>query len=238
MSVQKAVSFFVFAVLMTHHFFSSPSHAQTINTLQVEFEKRVTSDSSVDILRGKIFYSEKQTYVKIIDPINQVMVFRDDRLEIYYPDEKSAVIMNGYKIETISFTKLFINICKEDFGLSEIGFILDGTELNGDTLTTIWAPNEEHEKKFGPIELKMVNNKLTTIVTRDNKGHVIIKTVYSGHFPHEGHFYPLRIQSTFYEDKIRHEDVELSNPVFDEPIPMEITDFSLPRGTKITELNL
>jgi hypothetical protein len=217
---------------------SSPSHAQLINTLHLDFERLVTKDASTDTLVGEIYYSGTQTYVKIVDPIDQIMVFSDNRLLVYYPNEKSAVIMNNYKAGTISFTQAFINVTKEDFGLSEIGFVFEETILDGDTLTMKWKPSEELKKLYGPIELNMVNNQLATIVAWDKKGHITATTAYSDHVAHKGHFFPLRIRTTRYEEKTIYEEVKFSNPVFGDPVPIGIKDFALPKDTNITELEL
>lgn len=216
----------------------STIRSQPIQSLITDFERRQTINGEADTARGTIYYKAPHRIIADINyPVNQLMVFNDQNLTIYYPDEKRAFRMTGNVAQHLGFFQAFLGSMDEDFGLSELGFKLRDQVVNSDTLTTYWNPSKKLKKQYGEFTLIFAADRIIYAESRKSDNSVLSNSVFSDHIQYGTYYFPLSIHTTnSSEGNPTVEDVKFSSPQFNAELPDNVVNFKLPRDVKIEKI--
>ncbi len=218
----------ILLVVVSQFFSFSDLAAQVFKTLSVEFEHSEGHGLINDSTIGVIYYQRPDyTFVKVVEPITQSIIFRDSTMVIYYPNEGRAFQFSSSNPYGLPFFYAFIAVAFDDLGLSKSGLSITNSEMLGDTLLVTWGPPGFTVALSGNITAKYVDNGLTALEFREKDGQLISITRYAHHFEYRGVKFPLEVLAEHFPDNYR-ERVVYSNPQFDVELPAEILDFQLP----------
>lgn len=123
--------------------------AQTIQSLYANFELTIT-DSEKNTSNGFLIYKEPGIlYLEVTYPINQLMLFKNDTLRIFYPSTERLMEIPNSTYANIPFFKVLINNVEGKIQPIEYGFIFQSSNIKNDTLYITYRPPEQLEKQFG-----------------------------------------------------------------------------------------
>jgi hypothetical protein len=215
----------------------SNAYSQNFDTINIDFTKTVKHGTSNEIVKGTFYYSEIRTILAVQEPLNQWMIIEFNNMLIYYPDKNRAINITSQNPFNIPFFQTFTGLNSENLGLSKLGYTIDKNEIHGDTLLVYWQPPVVNEMKLGEIILSLVDNNIVVTETKDHSGNTNSYTTYNNYISHNDHYFPLLVNSTIYsEGETKTEIIKYTNPVFDQPLPDEITNFILPENAEIKEI--
>jgi len=165
------------------------------------------------------------------------MILKGNETVIYYPDEFLAFRIISQNPASMPFFQAFIQVVKEDYGLSDFGYIFKNFKKEGNILVSYWDPPKNLSKLLGKFILKHEDNKLMYIEVESPSGEILSKTYFKNHISFGATSFPLeisiikniRLSSTL-------EIVIYKNPQFNLPIPQEIIDFKIPSSVKVKEM--
>jgi len=213
------------------------AYGQIIKTVSVKFTRIVKQKKSEEIIKGNIYYEGNKTIVVTKEPLNQWMILENNIMLIYYPDKKKAIRIKSKNPVSLPFFHSFIGLVDENLGLAKLGYTIDKNELHGDTLFVYWKPPKKAENILGEFILSLKNNIIVSTKSKDPKGKTIIKTSYNSFIEHDNQFFPLEIKSVIYSgNNVTTESIIYNNPVFDESLPKQISQFTLPDDIEVKEV--
>lgn len=214
------------------------SYGQIISTISVEFEREYTNKNKKECLKGQLFYkAPSRIIVRIKNPVNQWIIYEKNEMTIYYPDENRAFHFISQFPLSLPFFQPLINVTKEDFGLSDLGYTLEKYERKGANLFSIWIPPKNASKFLGEFSLEYQDNKLIFSEIKNAKGKIISKSFYKNHIRYGYYFLPMEISITYYSNSQPcSELVKFINPHFNSTFPQEVMDFKIPENTKVKEI--
>lgn len=216
--------------------------ALSLNTLSAGFERAISESNKKDVTRGSIYYqAESRTIMKIDFPINQILIFSKNNLQVYYPEKKSAIILKSESPFPVPFFYNFLGVLKEDFGLSNIGYRLTRHEIKDNILYTHWVLSSEGKKntKNHYFILGTKKNMIVSTESRNSKGELSSKTEFKNHIQFNNYFFPTEILSKYYHKTgTSKERVTFSNIRFNGKIPDAILNFQVPSDAKVEEIQL
>ena len=206
--------------------------------LQVDFERTIKHKNKVDVIRGTIFFdADKLTvFVKITDPINQIMFLKGNELTIYYPDDKKAFKIITKTLMTLPFFQIFLGAVQEDFGLSQMGYKLVKSEKKGDTLVMIWKPPKALEKFVGKYKVTYKNGRLFSAESTGVKTGKKVQLFFANYFKFKNFSFPGKISKKVLDKDgniVQLETVTYRNFKIDNPFPNSVADFKVPSDIKI-----
>jgi outer membrane lipoprotein-sorting protein len=225
-------------IFLLYSFSQDSVYGQTIKTLTIDFIRSETEKTGEEIVKGKIYYqSPKRIILKATEPISQWMIFKDDTMLIYYPNEQKAFRFISKNPFSLPFFQALLGFTEEDYEFSKAGFKLARHELKQDTLLSYWDPPEKLRKILGNTIIGLVNDKLVVIEIHDAKDKILTKTTYSNHFRYGKNFLPLEITSVTYQKNSNIvEKVVYTNPQFNVPLPQDVVNFKIPANAEIKEI--
>ena len=175
--------------------------------------------------------------MKVTDPINQWMILENDTMIIYYPKEEKAFKYTSKNPFSLPFFQIFVNIGKDNLGLSEAGFTLVRNEIKEDTLITYWKPPKQVKKALGNIIVGLSNDKLVLVEMHSPKRKKLARITFGSHFQYGNLFYPLEIVSVKYQkNSFTTEEVVYDNPQFNVELPQEVLNFKIPDSIEVEEI--
>lgn len=119
-------------------------------------EKETTEDIS-----GTIKYFNNSIYLEIKSPLEQNVLVSGSELTMYYPESNQAIEFIGKTPFDLPIISSIIPLFKEDYGLSDIGYILDDFTVQGDTSLSTWIPHATTEQNSDAVfKLLYVNDVL------------------------------------------------------------------------------
>jgi len=234
--VIKLISRTILALLISTG--SQYSYSQIINTVSIEFEREFTTNEKKEKNTGQLFYKNPaMTIVRIKEPVNQWVLYKDNKMTLYYPDEKRAFrIMFKFPV-TVPFFHALIGVTQEDFGLIDLGYTMSKYERNGTKLLAIWVPPKNASQYLGEFSLEYQDNKLISSEIKNTKGKTISKSVYKNHIRHGSYTFPMEIHIIHYSKSRRSSElIKFKNPHFNLPLPEEIMNFKIPANIKVEEV--
>lgn len=227
-----------FALLFSILLCNGTSSFQGLKTLQVNFERYYIEKGSEEIVKGSIYYqTPHKITVVVTNPIRQWMIFEDKQITIYYPDERKVFqIVTQYPV-SLPFFQSFVGVVKEDYGLTDIGYVLSNYETKGDTLISYWTPPQKRGKVLGEFMLIYVSNKIVYVELKNSEGTVMGKSFYENHIRYGAIYFPLQVSTTRYrETDSTSEKVIYASPQFNTELPQEVKDFKIPLDAEIKEI--
>ncbi len=213
------------------------AYCQISKTISVEFTKISTQKKSKEIVSGHLYQYAKKTAVIIKIPLNQWIFIEDNIALIYYPENKNAIRIKSQNPIILPFFNLIFRFDDDNIDLAKWGYTIDKNELHGDTLIVHWKPPKSAKKVLGEFIISLKDNRIVSTKSNAPGGKTLIKTYYNRYVKYDNQFFPLEMKSISYsENVITTESIIFNNPIFDNPIPNQISQFSLPDSIEIKEV--
>lgn len=209
-------------------------------TFSATFERKVIEHYSQEITRGTVYYQAPgKVVVEVTDPVNQVMVVKDNSMIIYYPNDRKAFRIKTEHSIPLPFIQGIISMMQEDYGLTGQGFMLVRHEVIRDTLYTSWDPPGKNKKFLGGFILGKIEEKIVYAEAKTPTGKIAAKSFYHDHIRWGGKFIPLKVLSEVYNPSgslQQQETVIYSNVNFNPVIPDHIVNFKIPDTIPLKEI--
>lgn len=210
-----------------------------IETVSVKFNREYKDKNKIEITKGDIYYESmfKKVVIKVDYPINQWMILKGNETIIYYPNELKAFRIISQNPVSIPFFQAFIQVIKEDYGLSDFGYTFTSFTKEKNILVSYWHPPNYLSKFLGKFTLKFEDNKIIYVEIENANGEVLSEAYFKNHVLYGATYFPLEI--TIVKNARINSIVEkiiYKNPQFNSPIPQEVNSFKIPDGVKVKEL--
>jgi outer membrane lipoprotein-sorting protein len=196
------------------------------------FVREVNADGKTERAEGSIYYisgTVGRIILKVVNPVDQWMIFEDKTLLIYYPESNRAFRIDSKNPFILPFFQFLFDVTNEDFGLSARGFQFVRHEKQQLDLISYWAPPKELAPLIGEVVLTHRNNALMKVQTKDPKGATFSEIIYGQHISLQGVNFPMQIKiTTFAKNSITQETISLRDFQINQDVPAEIRGFRVP----------
>jgi hypothetical protein len=221
---------------------ASPVFCQSVETLSVSFTRKTVSAAGEELVRGSIYFEAPEHVVITVDsPVVQWNIFRGTDLLIYYPLERRAFRFISRNRLMIPFAQSFIGLVREDFGLSDAGFLLQEHRKKADVLITVWTPPRSLRLYIGEawIGMQKYREKVHPLFLEfyDPKGNLLTRITYLDYREDLEPSFPGRILilQRDEEGEVR-EEIRYSDHLINGTLPAEVMEFRLPADVFVEEL--
>ncbi len=227
---------FLFAFLLCHTLQASP-----LKTLSLDFTRELTENKKTEHIAGRLHYDVKsaRVVVQVTQPLKQIMIAKNNVLEIYYPVEKQAFRFTSEGRIPLPFVESIIQSTQAEYGLTAIGYTLDKHDVVDEMLYTYWAPPEKAKDTLGPVVLGMRDDRLISTEVKNPKGHIIARSLYQDHSKIGTNYIPMTVTSTMYGEKSevhQHEQIIYNNPQVNMNPPDAMLNFAVPKSVEVKEI--
>lgn len=232
---KKGFFFIINIVLIIN---TQTSFSQELKTLHVKFKYEHREGNSIEITKGDIYYQAMSKIIlKVNDPIDQWMVFEGTKIIIYYPHSQRAFrIVSQYPF-SLPFFQTFVGVAKEDYGLTDMGYVFFSHKKRGDTLFSYWNPPKKVSKVLGKFTLAHISNRLVYAELKKADGTIMSKSFYSDYIRYGATYFPLKISTIKYtKPDSTVEKIIYSNPQFNTSLPKEVINFKIPPNAEIKKV--
>ncbi|RKU38839.1 hypothetical protein C6496_04865 [Candidatus Poribacteria bacterium] len=231
---------FIIALLFTL-FLVDALHAMSLKTLSLDFTRELTENDKTEYITGTLHYDVKtaRVVVEVNQPLQQLMIVKDNVLEIYYPIDKQAFRFISEGRVPLPFVESIVQSTQAEYGLTAIGYTLDKHDVVDEVLYTYWAPPKEAKDKLGPIILGMRDDRLTSTEVQNPKGHIIGRSRYEDHSKIGTSYIPMTITSSMFGEKsevLQHERVVYSSPEINVETSKAMLNFVIPESVEVKEI--
>ena len=231
---------FIIALLFTL-FLVDALHAMLLKTLSLDFTRELTENDKTEYITGTLHYDVKtaRVVVEVNQPLQQLMIVKDNVLEIYYPIDKQAFRFISEGRVPLPFVESIVQSTQAEYGLTAIGYTLDKHDVVDEVLYTYWAPPKEAKDKLGPIILGMRDDRLTSTEVQNPKGHIIGRSRYEDHSKIGTSYIPMTITSSMFGEKsevLQHERVVYSSPEINVETSKAMLNFVIPESVEVKEI--
>lgn len=215
-------------------------YAAPLKTLSLEFTRELTENGKTEHIAGTLHYDVKaaRVVVEVTEPVKQIMVVKDNVLEIYYPVEKQAFRFISEGRVPLPFVESIIQTTQAEYGLTAIGYTLDKHDVVEEVLYTYWNPPEKAKDTLGSIILGMHNDRLISAEVKNPEGYIIGRSRYQNHSKIGINYIPMEVTSSTYDAKsevIQHEQIAYSNPEVNTKTPNPMLNFTIPESVEVKE---
>ena len=213
-------------------------HAAPLKTLSLDFTRELTENGKTERIAGTLHYDVKtaRVVVEVTKPIKQIMMVKDNVLEIYYPEEKQAFRFISEGRIPLPFVESILQSTQAEYGLTAIGYTLDKHDIIDKVLYTYWKPPDKAKEQLGTIILGMRDDKLISAEVKNPKGHIIGRSLYQNHSKIGINYIPMKVTSSTYSAKsevLQSEKIIYSNPQVNAETTNPILNFTIPESVKI-----
>lgn len=228
----------IFSFFILFNIFNSFVYSQSLQSLQIEFERFYKEKNREEIIEGSIYYNAPGSVIAVVEkPINQWIIFGKYGMDIYYPVERKAFRFITQNPVLLPFFQAFLGVVKKDYGLMDIGYTLSYHKKREDTLFTYWAPPKQLSKILGDFTLLYVSNRINYAEFEKPDGTIMSKSFYSNHIHHDTNYFPLEITTIRYiQADSTIEKITYSNPQFNIELSKEVLDFKIPPDVGVEEI--
>ena len=215
-------------------------YAAQLKTLSLEFTRELTENGKTEHIAGRLHYDVKaaRVVVEVTKPVKQIMVVKDNVLEIYYPVEKQAFRFISEGRVPLPFVESIIQTTQAEYGLTAIGYTLDKHNVVEEVLYTYWKPPEKAKGTLGSVILGMHNDRLILAEIKNPEGYIIGRSRYQNHSKIGINYIPMEVTSRTYNEKsevIQHEQIVYSNPEVNTKTPNPMLNFTIPESVEVKE---
>lgn len=215
--------------------------AAPLRTLSLDFTRELTENNRTEHISGTLHYDVQaaRVVVEVTQPLRQIMIVKENVLEIYYPIEKQAFRFISEGRVPLPFVESIIQSTQAEYGLTAIGYTLDKHDVMDETLYTYWAPPEKTKDKLGPVILGMRDDRLISAEVKNPKGHIIARSSYQEHSKIGANYIPMTVTSSTYDEKSeihQHEQIIYSNPQMNPEQPNAMLNFTIPESVEVKEI--
>ena len=220
---------------------NSTLYASPLKTLSLDFTRELTENNKTEHIAGTLHYDVQaaRVVIEVLQPIKQVMIVKDNVLEIYYPVEKQAFRFISEGRVPLPFVESILQSTQAEYGLTAIGYTLDKHDVVDEVLYTYWAPPKKAKDELGPIILGMHDDRLISAEVKNPKGHIIGRSRYDAHNKIGTNYIPMTITSSVYGEKsevLQHEKVVYSNPKINAETSNPMLNFTIPESVEVKEV--
>lgn len=224
---------FLFLLLLT-----PPLNAASLKTLSLDFTRELTENNKTEHIAGTLHYDVKtaRVVVQVTKPLKQIMVVKDNVLEIYYPVEQQAFRFISEGRIPLPFVQSIIQTTQAEYGLTAIGYTLNKHDIVDKVLYTYWKPPEKAKEQLGTIILGMRDDKLISAEIKNPKGHIIARSLYQKHRKIGINYIPMVVTASTYSAKsevLQFEKIVYSNPQVNARTQNAILNFTIPESVKV-----
>ncbi|MDE0401760.1 MAG: hypothetical protein OYL97_10830 [Candidatus Poribacteria bacterium] len=217
-------------------------HAVSLKTLSLDFKRERTENNKTEHIAGTLHYDLKkwQVVIEVMEPLTQIMVAKENVLEIYYPERKQAFRFISKGPVPLPLVESIIQTTQAEYGLTSLmGYTLDKHDVVDKVLYTYWKPPEKEKRTLGSVILGMRDDRLISAEVKNPRGHLVARTLYQNHSKMGLNYIPMTVTATAYGEKselLRHEQIVYSNPQMNVTPPNPILNFRIPESVKIQEV--
>lgn len=213
-------------------------HAAPLKTLSLDFTRELTENNKTEHIAGTLHYDVKtaRVVVEVTKPLKQIMVVKENVLEIYYPIEKQAFRFVSEGRILLPFIESIIQSTQAEYRLTAIGYTLNKHDIVDEVLYTFWKPPEKAKEQLGTVILGMRDDKLISAEVKNPKGHIIARSLYQNHSKIGINYIPMKVKSSTYGVKsevLQFEKITYSNPQVNEKAQNSILNFTIPESVKV-----
>ena len=229
-----------FIILLLIFLFVDVLYAAPLKTLSLEFTRELSENGETEHIAGTLHYDVKaaRVVVEVTKPVKQIMVVKDNVLEIYYPVEKQAFRFISEGRVPLPFVESIIQTTQAEYGLTAIGYTLDKHDVVEEVLYTYWSPPEKAKDTLGSVILGMHNDRLISAEIKNPEGYIIGRSRYQNHSKIGINYIPMKVTSSTYDTKsevIQHEEIIYSNPAVNTKTPNPMLNFTIPESVEVKE---
>lgn len=229
-----------FIILSLIFFFVEVLSAAQLKTLSLAFTRELTENGKTENIAGTLHYDVKaaRVVVEVAKPVKQIMVVKDNVLELYYPVEKQAFRFISEGRVPLPFVESIIQTTQAEYGLTAIGYTLDKHDVVEEVLYTYWKPPEKAKDTLGSVILGMHNDRLISAEIKNPEGYIIGRSRYQNHSKIGINYIPMTVTSSTYNAKsevIQHEQIVYSNPEVNTKAPNPMLNFTIPESVEVKE---
>ena len=229
-----------FIILLLIFLFVDVLYAAPLKTLSLEFTRELSENGETEHIAGTLHYDVKaaRVVVEVTKPVKQIMVVKDNVLEIYYPVEKQAFRFISEGRVPLPFVESIIQTTQAEYGLTAIGYTLDKHDVVEEVLYTYWKPPEKAKDTLGSVILGMHNDRLISAEIKNPEGYIIGRSRYQNHSKIGINYIPMAVTSSTYDIKsevIQREQIVYSNPEVNTKTPNPMLNFTIPESVEVKE---
>lgn len=227
-------------ILLIILLFTNALYAAPLKTLSLDFTRESTENGKTEHIAGTLHYDVKaaRVVVEVTKPVKQIMVVKDNVLEIYYPVEKQAFRFISEGRVPLPFVESIIQSTQAEYGLTAMGYTLDKHDVVNEVLYTYWNPPEQAKDKLGSVILGMHNDRLILAEIKNSEGYIIGRSRYQNHSKIGTNYIPMEVTSSTYGTKsevLQHEQIVYNNPQVNVETPNPILNFTIPKSVEVKE---
>ena len=220
---------------------ASALHAAPLKVLSLDFTRELTENGKTEHIAGILHYDVKaaRVVVEVSKPIRQIMIVKENILEIYYPVEKQAFRFISEGRVPLPFVESIIQSTQAEYGLTAIGYTLDKHDIVDKVLYTYWKPPEKAKDKLGGIVLGMHADRLISAEVKNPEGYIIAKSRYQDHSSIGTNHIPMTVTTRTYGEKsevLQYEQIIYRNPQVNVDLPSPMLSFTIPESVKVKEV--
>lgn len=216
-------------------------HAAPLKTLSIDFTREITENGKKERIEGTLHYDVEKLRV-VIDvkkPIKQLMVAMENKLEIYYPDQKQAFRFISEGPVPLPLVETIIQSTQAEYGLTALGYTLNKHDIVDEILYTYWNPPGKAKEKLGTVILGIQNERLISAEVKNPQEIIIVRTLYQKHKKIGTTYIPMQVTASNYGEKsevTRLEKIIFSKPQANSEKPNPILTFTIPSSVKVREI--
>ena len=216
------------------------AHAVPLKTLSLDFTRELTENGKTERTTGTLHYDAEaaRVVVQVQEPILQIVLVKDQVMEIYYPVKNRAYRFIFEGRIPLPFVESIIQSTQVEYGLTALGYSLDKHEITDDVLYTYWTPPEKAKDKLGTIILGSRDGLLISTEAKTPKDHLTAKSLYGNHTKLGNSDIPMEVIYSLYNPKfevIESERIVYSNPQLNVQPPNPIFEFEIPKSVVVKE---
>ncbi len=223
-------------------FLTHVAHAASLKNLALNFTRELTENEKTEHTVGILHYDVEKwrVAVEVTQPLKQIMVAKDNILEIYYPVEKQAFRFISEGPVPLPLVESILQATQAVYGLTALmGYTLDKHDVIDGVIYTYWTPPEKEKDKLGIIILGKRDDKLISAEVKNPEGRLIAKTLYQNHRKIGISYIPMKVIFSAYGTKsevLRSEKIVYSNPQANVDPPNPMLNFTIPESVKVEEI--
>ncbi len=198
-------------------------------TFSANLERFSVRGPQAETIRGRLYYAHPyRIHLEIHQPIEQYVIFNDNRLLLYYPSDKRACVISNQP-GLFAFINAFLSGLKDDYGLVGLGFTLTLHTVDVETLRTYWSPPASMKKIIGQTVLAFAGDRLQCAEVRGADDQVLTRTHYRAYRSVGPRQIPTEMSTSSFSDA----DTSIERVIFsdcrlNEPWPQAIRAFRIP----------
>lgn len=187
---RKALYSFCFILITSS--ISVLTNAQTLESLSASFELNIRGSNNSSSKGHIHFESPDLLLLTVVEPLEQLMLYGNDMLRIYYPNTGEILDFKDSSIRNLSFFYGFLRAIKDRHDATETGFVFISSRFENDTLYMTYKPPDKYQSAGIEMTNVYYKNLLQYNYIRDAEEKILAtskygnyKTIKGLNIPHE-----------------------------------------------------